>query len=114
MAFSELERKRIDKLVGAFCRKRTPAQARQTLQVVYRVEGQDVIIAERRPAWRDPTHWLTLDFAKLKYVKSRRLWKLYWKRASGKWNGYEPCSAAERLETLIAVIDADRYGCFFG
>jgi len=114
MAFSEFESKRIDKLVGTFCNTRVPEHARKALQYVYRVDGQDVIIAESRPRWDNPDEWLTLDFAKLKYVKSRKIWKLYWMRANGKWNLYEPCSEAAQVETLVAAINEDRHGCFFG
>ena len=114
MAFTELELKRIDKLIGAFCQNRVSERARTQLRYSYRVKGQDVILAEERPRWDKPEEWLTLDFAKAKYVKSRKLWKLYWMRASGKWEPYKPSGEHDWLEGVIEAIENDQYGCFFG
>ena len=114
MVFSEFEKKRIEKIVRTFCDNRVPQRIRDKLKNGYRVEGQNVFLFESRPRWDDPKEWLDLDFAKITYVKSRGIWKLYWKRASGKWNLYEPHSESRGLDDLIATIDEDRYGCFFG
>ena len=75
-AFSEFERKRVEKLVGTFCRNRVPQRARTKLRYTYRIEGQNVFMAEDRPRWDNPDEWLALDFVKLTYVKSRKIWKL--------------------------------------
>ena len=114
MAFSEFERKRIEKIVGTFCQNRVPERARTQLRYIYRIEGQNVFLSEDRPRWDNPDEWLALDFAKLTYVKSRKIWKLYWMRASGRWERYEPCRKDKHLENLITVIGEDQYGCFFG
>jgi hypothetical protein len=47
-------------------------------------------------------------------VKTQDQWKLYWKQASGNWEGYEPNLTAERLEDLLSFVDRDQHGCFFG
>lgn len=114
MPFSELELKLIDKLVGEFCRNRVPAEIQNQLRYIYRVDGHDVFMAEDRPRWNKPDEWLALDFAKLKYIRKQTVWKLYWKRASGKWELYEPNSESRNLEKLIETINQDQYGCFFG
>ena len=114
MSFSEIELKYIDKNVGDFCRTRVPAKVQNQLRYKYRVEGQDVLIAEDRPRWDKPDEWLAIDFAKLKYVRKNNIWKLYWKRASGKWELYKPHSEDKDLAKLVTVINNDQYGCFFG
>ena len=114
MALSEFERKGIEKIIGTFCHDRTPQGAGAQVCCMYRIVGQNVILAESRPRWDDPEEWLTLDFAKLTDVKSRKIWKLYWMRASGKWERYEPCRQDPSVENLVTIIDQDRYGCFFG
>lgn len=88
MSFSELEFKYIDKYVGDLCRTQVPLKVQNQLRYIYRVEGQDVLIAEDRPRWDKPDEWLAIDFAKLKYIRKSNIWKLYWKRASGKWELY--------------------------
>lgn len=114
MPFSELELKYIDKYVDEFCRTRVPAIVRNQLRYKYRVEGLDVYIAEDRPRWDKPEEWLAMDFAKLKYIGKNKIWKLYWKRASGKWELYQPNSESKNLENLLRTIKEDRFGCFFG
>ncbi|MBC2716010.1 MAG: DUF3024 domain-containing protein [Desulfobacteraceae bacterium] len=37
-----------------------------------------------------------------------------WKRASGKWERYEPKDTTKELRNLVQVIKEDMYGCFFG
>jgi hypothetical protein len=114
MAFSEFEKKRIEKIVGTFCDDRVSEKARDQLKNGYRIEGQNIFIFESRPRWDEPSEWMDQNFAKITYVKSRGLWKLYWMRASGKWKLYEPHSESKKIENLIATIDEDHHGCFFG
>ncbi|MBN2467405.1 MAG: DUF3024 domain-containing protein [Deltaproteobacteria bacterium] len=114
MAFSEIDRQRIKNEVGGLCSQRTPAHLKDKLRFEYDVEKQDVFIYEVRPVWNNPKEHTKLPFAKLTYVKSRNIWKLYWKRASGKWERYEPKDSDKDLGLLVQEIDKDPYGCFFG
>jgi len=75
---------------------------------------KDEEVREIRPQWNDPTNILELPFAKLRFVKSSKLWKLYWMRGSGKWEAYEPKPENVNLQLLLDEIDHDGYGCFFG
>jgi hypothetical protein len=114
MSFSEFERKRIDKIFGEFCRNRVPDGIKDQLRYVYRVENRIVILSESRPRFDRPSVWLTLDFAKFQYIQTRKLWKLYWMRASGKWETYKPHGEDADLSVLLDVMAEDRHGCFFG
>ena len=114
MAFSEIELKKIEKLVGEFCQNRVPKKIQNELRYGYRVEGQSIFVYEDRPRWDKPSEWLAVDFAKLLYIRRQHIWKLYWKRASGKWELYEPKGKSRHLGVLIAAIDEDNWGCFFG
>jgi hypothetical protein len=114
MAFNDLELKRIDKIIGEYFRNRVPQEYRDELRYEVHIEGYDVVIFEVRPRWDKPDEWLPLDFAKLRYIRSHNIWKLYWKRASGKWKLYEPKGEAKNLKTLADAIEQDEFGCFFG
>ena len=114
MAFSEIELHKIKKLVGSFCEKRSPAHIRDQLRVDYKIQNQDIIIFEIRPQWNDPKNQIESPFAKLKFVRSRNHWKLYWHRADMKWHKYEPFESSRDLGELVQEIDTDQHGCFFG
>lgn len=115
MAISEFEIKRIEKLVGAFVEEKRPSQAiRDQLDFSFKIEGQSFEIFEIRPKWNDPTQSIHSPIAKATYVKSTKLWKLYWMRADMKWHKYEPLSLSKSLEEVLATIKEDKYHCFFG
>ncbi len=114
MFFSELELQRIERDVGALCERRSPAHIRDKLRHDYKIEGQSVILFEVRPQWNDPSKYLELPYAKITYVKSRKIWKLYWHRADLTFHRYDPKESARQLSELVEEIDTDPYACFFG
>ena len=78
--------------------------------VVEKTKG-GYILQESRPPWdSSDAPWTRLPVAKMIYVVSTDVWKVYWMRASGKWKLYEQCSS---LHEVIEIIKADRQGCFW-
>lgn len=114
MAFSDIELKRIDKMVGGLCRQKTPQKYADKLKFEYRINGHDVLILEIRPRWDNPQEKTEMSVAKLKFNRTRNAWTLYWQRASGKWLAYQPAAQKSTLDDLIKQITDDNYGCFFG
>jgi len=55
-----------------------------------------------------------MGIAKFKYVRRIVKWKLYWMRQDLKWHSYEPFPASTRPESLVAEVDKDPHGAFFG
>ncbi len=87
---------------------------RKQLDVGYSWDGQTTLLFEIRPQWNDPTKILEIPFAKLRFVKSSGIWKLYWMRGSGKWETYEPLPENADVHKLLTEIKNDAHGCFFG
>ena len=114
MAVSELELKLIDRTVGTLCRRLSPPQLADQLHVIYEVDGHNVCIFEERPPWRATGAWTHHGVAKFRYYRSRRQWQLHWMRRDLKWHLYEPAEATADLAALVAVVDEDTYGAFFG
>jgi hypothetical protein len=114
MPLSEIELKRIEKVVGGLCRQRCPAHLKDEVRLSYSVKNHEVLITESRPDWHDPSEWIESNIAKLRYVRAANEWRLYWKRASGKWWLYEPHTPSTTLSSMIQEIDIDSDGCFFG
>lgn len=79
--------------------------------VAERVKGGYVLF-ETRPRWDGlPGPWTKLPVAKMIFHKPSQSWKLYWMRASGKWEFYGEYKTFNRV---LEVIDEDKYGCFWG
>lgn len=93
---------------------RPEEEIRKEVDLGYSWNGQTAFLFEIRPQWRDPAKIVEIPLAKLRFVKSSKLWKLYWMRGNGKWEAYELRPESTSLHELLQEIKNDAYGCFFG
>lgn len=115
MAFNDLERKRVERAMEGFLkRRRPPPSIRPELDVGYRISGQSVEIFEIRPRFRQPSKQMEHPVAKATFVRTRAVWKVFWMRADLKWHGYDPVSTVGTIDKFLEVVDLDQYGCFLG
>ena len=115
MALSIEQLGEIDRVIGEWCLHRVPPNLKRDIDHDYEVEGQSVTLLEVRPLWRGPAGQFTRSpIVKLRYIKSSAIWKIYWRRQSGDWDLYTPSPTAKNLTVAMAIIEADKYGCFFG
>ena len=114
MPFNDIELQRIKKEVGGLCSKRSPSHIKDKLRYEFEIEKQNVIIYEIRPKWDDPNEITKSPTAKLTFIISQKVWKLYWQRANMKWVRYKPNDSSKSLSDLVQEIENDTHGCFFG
>jgi hypothetical protein len=115
MAISEFEIKRCEKELEKFLEeKRPPAHVRAQVDLGYRISGQSVEIFEVRPGFRDPSEKTEIAVAKTTYVKSQKVWKVYWMRQDLKWHSYPPAPQVRHFEEFLALVKEDANACFFG
>lgn len=115
MALTELELKRCEKpLVAFMAHRRPPAHIREKLDIGYRISGHSVEIFEIRPDWKHPTARYETPVAKATFVRTKSLWKVFWKRQDLKWHGYTPNLEVRTLEAFLDIVDRDEHACFFG
>ena len=93
---------------------RPPENIRNQLDVGYIIEGQSVILAEIRPGWNIPIEYFSYGYAKATFIKSKNVWKIFWMRATLKWQLYEPMPEVMSLNEFLKVVDKDDYHCFKG
>ena len=116
MALSEIETTRVSKALDAFmAKRRPPVHVRPKLDLGWRISVQSIEIFEVRPAWRgEPGEKMEHSVAKATFVRTRGLWRVFWKRADLRWHGYEPAAEVKSIEAFCAVVSEDAYHCFFG
>ena len=115
MALNDIERKRIEKAVAAFIKRHRPPPAiRSRLDLGYRIAGQSVELFEIRPQWDRPEIKRESPSAKTTFVRTRGVWRIFWKRADLKWHGYDPTPEVASIDEFLAVVEKDEYACFFG
>jgi hypothetical protein len=101
--------------MDAFMAKRRPPEdIRKEVDLAYTIKGQSIEIMEVRPHWRNEAEITRIPFAKATYVASADHWKVFWMRASGKWEAYPPQPLVSSVEEFANVVDADSHYCFFG
>ena len=95
-------------------RIRPPHNIRSKLDICYKIDNQSIILFEIRPAFRNPLQFIEIPFAKVTYVKTENIWKVYWMRSNKKWIQYEPRPRVKNLKAFIKLVDDDEYHCFKG
>jgi hypothetical protein len=114
MAFSVIEVKNIRKVVDGMCKRRSPPHLRDKIRFTCEIRELDVVIYQARPRFNKPNEWPKTPCAKLKFSRSSRTWKLYWMRQGTAWYPYDTETTSNELGALVAEIDRDRSGAFFG
>ena len=115
MAISEFEIKRCERELEKFMAvRRPPPHVRNELDLGYRIEDQSVLLFEIRPEWRNPENIMHIPIAKTTYVKTKKVWKVYWQRQDLKWHSYQPMPEVRHFEEFLSIVSEDVHGCFFG
>jgi len=99
---------------GFLQRNRPPEEIRSKVDLGYRMEGLSILIFEIRPQWGKPETILEHPFAKTTYIKTKKLWKVFWMRASGNWESYGPTPTVKSVSHFVKLVDEDKHHCFKG
>ncbi len=116
MAFTEDEvaafTEQIERIL--WTHRRPPLHLRNMVREAQSIKGNEIEIFEWRPYFRDKSQWIKSAVAMTKYVRSRDVWKVYWRRGDGNWHPYEPCPETSSLEEWLHLVNDDVHGCFWG
>lgn len=102
--------------VQEWCRQRVPEHVRDKVAVDVMVSGRDVTVVERHAPWRPEAgaEWTTSPVARLRYLTSRGVWRLYWPDRDGRWHEYPDLAWARDVQELLHEIDRDPTAIFWG
>jgi len=115
MAFTDSDKKQVDRILQKFWHKnRPPEHAKHQVELSYEIKNQSVEIFLIRTFWQDKSQTVREPIAKATYVKKSRKWKIYWQRADMRWHLYMPYPEATNLKIVLQVVEEDSYGCFWG
>ena len=116
MAIDALQTVEMIQLLENFVDRLRPddEEVRKKLDFGYKIENQSVYLEEIMPDWQNPELIRHYPFAKVTYIKTSNQWKIFWKRADGKWYSYKPVPYARSLEVFLEVVEKDEFHCFFG
>lgn len=114
MALSDIQRAQVTKRLTAFCDTRVPPTVRDKLRVGFRIKGSEVVLFEERPEFHPPYEWREMPAAKLKYVASQGVWRLYCQHRDRHWHAYEALPEASSFAKLLDEVAEDPTGIFWG
>jgi hypothetical protein len=114
MPLSEFERARIERLFGEYCRRKIPSHVRDQLRIDYKIRGNEVKLFECRPRDDDHSIWTESPVARLKKDEKRNTWLLYCADRNSKWHLFEPNAENQDIEKLLAEVERDSTGIFWG
>ena len=103
--------------VEVFCESRVPAELRGELRLECSRRGNSITIVERRPPWNPEligTGWTSMKVAQLRYDSSSKRWTLYCRDRNERWWPYDGVPPSHGLDPLLAEVDADPTGIFWG
>ncbi len=111
MALSEFERNRAERLLDDFARRRVPDHLRDQIRLGWVFRGDTVTLFEARPLLRNPALWAESKIAQFRRAEPG--WLLHWRDRNGRWHAYQGAEPG-RLENLLAEVDRDPTGIFWG
>jgi Protein of unknown function (DUF3024) len=102
--------------VEAYCDSRVPENLRHEIRIECGRRGKAITIVERRPPWNPEfgPEWSTTKVAQLRYDDSAQTWSLYCADRNGRWHHYPEVLPSRTVEPLLAEIQADPTGIFWG
>jgi DUF3024 family protein len=101
--------------VEAFCEARIPEQHRDEVRLECACRGNTITIHERRAPWNpELPDWTSLKVAQLRFDPALGRWSLYCRDSNERWWAYEDIGTSASVDPLLAEIDADPTGIFWG
>lgn len=97
-----------------WARRRPALHLRDKIREGQRIKGQTIELFFVRPLFDKPGQQVEEPIAKLQFVRSRGVWRIFWKRADLRWHGYQPHPETDSLASALRIIDKDAHQCFFG
>jgi hypothetical protein len=102
--------------VQRWCAARVPEQARHQVRVECDISPRHLTIVERRAPWREDygPDWTSRPIARLTHTTATKFWTLYRTDRNLRFRAYDLLSPSTRVADLLAEIDRDPIGAFWG
>jgi len=114
MPLPPLVRQLVEAKLDKYCEQKIPPHARDKIKLIYKFRGNTVTLVETRPYFKDDSIWTERGFAQLRYDPDDNTWALYWADRNRRWHLYDFVEPTRELDTILAALDNDKTGIFWG
>jgi hypothetical protein len=105
----------VAKKLDAFLGKRVPPKLADQIRLSYTFRGNSVTIWEHRAPWtKSLPEWSTITVAQLRYNLKAQTWMLYWSDRNNRWHEDEGLAPVKNLDLILAELDRDPTGIYWG
>lgn len=99
-------------IADALEKMRPPVNVRHKLDIGYTFEKKTILLFEKRPSYSNPAEIMESPFAKIKFIKTKNYWTIYWMKGNLKWAEYK--TNVTNIDKAFKIIKTDQDNCFFG
>ncbi len=114
MALPPLVKQLVEAKLDKYCDQKVPAHIRDKLTIIYKIKGNKVTLYESRPFFKNPKKRTETPVAMFRYDPKEALWILYCADRNSKWHIYDHMEPSQNLDDLLAAVDEDVTGIFWG
>lgn len=115
MPLPEAVRPQAELLLLAYCQARTPSATRYEYRLAFRTRGNSMTLYVCYGPWKPKLPKSSRSpVAQFRYGPDLQVWTLYRADESQKWHLYDHLAPTPDLLRLIAEVDSDPFGLFFG
>jgi hypothetical protein len=97
-----------------FCDTRVPRHVRHEVRLGFNVRGDHIDLYEERPAWDDPSRWTQRRIAQIRYEPEESTWRIFSRDRHNKLHDYHIFAATKDFDEVLAELNRDRTGIFWG
>jgi len=103
------------KKLDAFIAKRVKPKFADKIRLSYTFRGNSVTIWEHRAPWsKGWPEWSQLAVAQLRYQLKAQTWMLYWRDRNERWHEDENLAPVKSIDRILAELDRDPTGIYWG
>lgn len=105
----------VSKKLDKFIAKRVPPRIVEKIRLSYTFRGNSVTLWEHHaPYTKTMTEWSTSAVAQLRYDPKFQTWMLYCRDRNSKWHEDEGLAPVKNLDLILAELDRDPTGIYWG
>lgn len=112
MSLPPLVRQLMERKLVAWCEARVPEHIRPQLRYEFGIRAHMATISEVRPMWDASLGEIASPCAQIRYEDDR--YRLYCRDRNRRWHAFTPQPPSEHLDEILAALDEDLTGIFFG
>lgn len=100
----------------ASCERRIPNHLGSEIRLEFAFRGMSVTLYELRPPWHPMLgpQWTKMPVAQFRYDAGSGLWTLYWADRNSRWREDYEAESSRKLDDLIAEVEHDATGVYWG